>query len=102
LFSRLGRAFDKFAKIGLDYRRKAIGQAVIQEIEKVKAELDESTYPRRVRLGVKRLDPAVKIATAALEPGPIRRGFERHIKQNNRVQREALPIKEALQTKTPR
>jgi hypothetical protein len=76
LFIRLGRAFNQFAKIGLDYRRKAIGKMVVTKIDEVKDELNQSTYPMRIRKDVKRLDSAVEIAKAALKPGPRRRGFE--------------------------
>jgi len=85
LFMWLGRAFNQFAQMGLDYRRKTIGKGVIREIDEVKANLKESTYPTRIRLGVKRLDSAVEIAKAALRPGPRRLGFEVLLKRKKRV-----------------
>jgi hypothetical protein len=85
LFVRLGRSFDQFAKIGVDYRRKSIGRAVITEIGEVKAQLKESTYPMRVRMGVKRLDSALGTAKAALKPGPRRLGFEVSLKRKKRI-----------------
>jgi hypothetical protein len=69
LFIRLGRSFDQFAKIGLDYRRKAVGKAAIREIGEVKAQLKGSIYPTRVKLGVKRLESALGTAKAALSRG---------------------------------
>lgn len=83
LFIQLEKAFAQFAKIGLDYRRKAIGKAVILEIDAVKTESKE--HPTRIRVGVKRLDSAVEIAKAALKPGPRRRGSEVLLKANKRI-----------------
>jgi len=85
LFIRLGISLDQFAKIGLDYRRKAIGKAVITEIDEIKAQLKKSTYPTRVRQGVKRLDSALGTAKAALKPGPRRFGFEVSLKRMKHI-----------------
>lgn len=76
MFICLGRTFDQFADIALAYRRIRIAQVIINEINNAKAELRKSTYPLRVRRGIKRLDSAVKIAKAASKPGPRRVGFE--------------------------
>jgi hypothetical protein len=84
-FTPLARAFKQFSQIGLDYRRKAIGKAIMAEIDEVRAELEKTTYPRRIRLGVKRLESAFEIAKSALMPGPRRVGFEVLLKKKSRV-----------------
>jgi HNH endonuclease len=101
LFTRLRRAFSQFAQVGLDYRRKAIGKTVIEEINKVKGEFKESSRPTRLRLGVKRLDSAVEIATAALKQGPRRVGFEALLKKSRSAPERRSRLQQPSKKATP-
>jgi hypothetical protein len=85
LFVGLAHSFNRFAQIGLDYRRKAIGRATIGEINAIRSQSKESLSPKRINEGIKRLDSAIKTAKAALKPGRRRVGFEVLLKKRTPI-----------------